>query len=500
METRYPQAAIWRASPNITPGNQGRLAAVVHISEGSFDSGLGWLTNAASGVSSHFLIAEDGRVAQMVDLADSSWANGLSFKAGAWRNHRGKTVRPTWRRIAAPLNPNLQTVTIELAGFHNKPRPEAQLRSLVSLLVWLGHQCGWRSYEVGENLIGHSHLDTADRKFCPGPHVDLAAIGALASAALMPPPPPALRPYSTRHFTPVLESPGAGELRVAWEGRCVLPPGQVVDLGDGPAGWLHWPAGGFVEAALVSPVVAPPAIPAPTLAYGERSPLTGTPPISAERCAKVLAARGSAYSPEALEGMCESYQRWGAVAGVDWFLALCQSAHETGANVDADPAYEPFSSWWAQPPRHNGSGYGVTGRVERTPPPPLARVVDGVTYPLWAERGGGWYEGVSFPSWDLAVQAQFGRLLAYLHPADATLSAEQHRLVALALAIRPLDIRARGTVTELRHLGAHWNPANYQGGELLPRKDWVAGWAWDGKAYAKGIAAYANGVLAEAGR
>jgi hypothetical protein len=199
MTAEYP-GATWHLSPNFTPGNQGRLAVVVHIAEGGYPGTLSHLTNPASGVSSHFLIGEDGVTAQLVKLGNSAWTNGLSWRAGAWRNPRGKIVTPTWRRLTAPINPNLQTITIELAGWHNRPRPAAQRTALVGLLAWLARRFGWLPYEVGEALIGHYHLDPADRAFCPGPHVDLNSLAAAVNATTGPAP---LRVIGVRPSVPL---------------------------------------------------------------------------------------------------------------------------------------------------------------------------------------------------------------------------------------------------------------------------------------------------------
>jgi N-acetyl-anhydromuramyl-L-alanine amidase AmpD len=190
MLAYYPDARRF-PSPNYTEGNRGRRAVVVHIAGGGWAGTLSWLRNPASTASSHLVIGEDGAVAQLVSFDDSAWTNGLTWKAGRWRNARGKVVLSTWRLLEAPINPNLQTITIELVGVHTKPRPEQQRRALVTVLVWLAQQLGWASYEVGETLIGHYHLDPVDRPRCPGPHVDLETIAALANPALLPPIPPA---------------------------------------------------------------------------------------------------------------------------------------------------------------------------------------------------------------------------------------------------------------------------------------------------------------------
>lgn len=46
---------------------------VLHIAEGSFDGTIAWMRNPASDVSSHFVIARDGRIAQMLDTEHTAW-------------------------------------------------------------------------------------------------------------------------------------------------------------------------------------------------------------------------------------------------------------------------------------------------------------------------------------------------------------------------------------------------------------------------------------------
>lgn len=122
MAPRYPPAT-WQASPNHTPGRDRIAAAVVHIAQGGFASALSWLTNPASKVSSHFLIGEDGRVAQLVALDDTAWTNGLRFVAGRWQNVRGKFVRPTWELLQPGMDPTPAPSPSSSPGSATSPAP-----------------------------------------------------------------------------------------------------------------------------------------------------------------------------------------------------------------------------------------------------------------------------------------------------------------------------------------------------------------------------------------
>ena len=65
---------IKRMSPNRTVGRQGWQPDMVvcHITEGAFDGTVSWITNPASQVSYHFVVAQDGRIVQAVDIANIS--------------------------------------------------------------------------------------------------------------------------------------------------------------------------------------------------------------------------------------------------------------------------------------------------------------------------------------------------------------------------------------------------------------------------------------------
>lgn len=82
---RWTDLAAW-VGPTINEGDgdnrpneaADRLAdvrgLVLHIASGFYDGTIAWQRNASADVSSHFIVARDGRCAQMVDTADRSWA------------------------------------------------------------------------------------------------------------------------------------------------------------------------------------------------------------------------------------------------------------------------------------------------------------------------------------------------------------------------------------------------------------------------------------------
>jgi AmpD protein len=99
-------------------------------------------------VSSHFLIARDGRPTQFVSTRERAWHAGLSAHEGRERC-------------------NDFSIGIELEGCDESPFEEAQYRTLARLTEALAfaHPLRW--------VAGHEHI-APGRKTDPGPHFDWA--------------------------------------------------------------------------------------------------------------------------------------------------------------------------------------------------------------------------------------------------------------------------------------------------------------------------------------
>jgi hypothetical protein len=178
----------------------------------------------------------------------------------------------------------------------------------------------------------------------------------------------------------------------------------------------------------------------PAMLSTPASPLLGPPSGTAESAIVYLAHRATQYEPGDVAAIVSAYQREGRAAGVDWFLALAQLAHETGG----------LTSWWCARPRRNPAGIGVTGETWRGDSPPLGMA--------WAgpDTAGVWRRGLSFARWDPdAVRAHLGRLLAYALPVGEGTPVQQ-ALVAQALALRPLPASYRGVAPTLAGLDGRW--------------------------------------------
>lgn len=103
-------------------------------------------------VSAHYLIAEDGRIWQMVEEEARAWHAG----AGEWRD---------------VTDVNSRSIGIELANKGDHPFPEPQMAALEALMCDIMGR-----WEIApENVIGHSDM-APERKCDPGPRFDWARL------------------------------------------------------------------------------------------------------------------------------------------------------------------------------------------------------------------------------------------------------------------------------------------------------------------------------------
>jgi len=235
----YPQAdRIAVPMSNYAEGNRGRAAVCIHISEGSYTSVVQEFT-AAKQKSSHLLIGENGVIGQFVSFVDTAYTAGLSWSETrkVWIDPEKYELRPpykpTWELLEPPVNPNWRLLNIELAGYHDKPRPQAQLDALVQALRYIaGVFTSVAPYAVGRTLIGHYHISPRNRPNCPGPHVDLAALAVLANG------PKPKQTYRLKAPMWISETPTPFG-PIALNGRAVLREGELIDVDEVKNGQAH---------------------------------------------------------------------------------------------------------------------------------------------------------------------------------------------------------------------------------------------------------------------
>jgi hypothetical protein len=158
----------------------------------------------------------------------------------------------------------------------------------------------------------------------------------------------------------------------------------------------------------------PPAAPA---ALTNASSLIAPPRATQQQCVAYITKRvHGVYSDLDIASIVRSYFAY--ASGLDPLIAIAQMIKETGN----------LTSSWSQPPRHNPAGIGVTG-------------AKGV--------------GLSFATWEDAVRAHVGRLLAYALK-QGTGSAGQQVMIDHALALRSLPAAYRGAAPTLQGLNTRW--------------------------------------------
>jgi len=135
---------------------------VMHYTEmATAEAALDRLCAPAAQVSSHYLIAADGRVWQLVDEDARGWHAG----AGVWTGQG---------------DVNSRSIGIELDNDGRSPFPAAQMRALEGLLP--GILARWKIAPAG--VIAHSDMAPA-RKVDPGPRFDWRRL-ALQGLAVWP--------------------------------------------------------------------------------------------------------------------------------------------------------------------------------------------------------------------------------------------------------------------------------------------------------------------------
>lgn len=159
---------IVSSSPNFGPRRGGlrpTLVVIHHTAMRTAEAALARLSDPAAEVSSHYLVAEDGRVWRLVEEEARAWHAGV----GSWRGEDDINSRSIGIELAnaGPLD-----------GF--PPFPEAQMVALEALLdEAMGR---WDIPPAG--VIAHSDM-APDRKFDPGPKFDWRRL-ALGGRALWP--------------------------------------------------------------------------------------------------------------------------------------------------------------------------------------------------------------------------------------------------------------------------------------------------------------------------
>lgn len=151
-------------SPNQS-GRNGKIPQLIveHICDGTFEGTKSWFLQAVAQTSSHFVVAQDGRICQCVPLDKMAWCNGTIANSSV----------PLIRQLGG--NPNQYTVAIEHEGYYSATQgalTEAQLASTVWLIGYINEQLktlyGSTVPLDREHIIGHNEINSVTRPNCPG--------------------------------------------------------------------------------------------------------------------------------------------------------------------------------------------------------------------------------------------------------------------------------------------------------------------------------------------
>lgn len=98
---------------------------VLHTTQGSGLGSMYWLANPSSGVSAHYLVMENGELVAMVHEEYAAW-------------HAGSVVGEPVTDVYTGVNPNFESIGIEIAGYAATPISPDQVRTTVALIrdIW----------------------------------------------------------------------------------------------------------------------------------------------------------------------------------------------------------------------------------------------------------------------------------------------------------------------------------------------------------------------------
>ena len=163
-----------RSSPNQAVGRAGWSPDIIvcHITEGSFDGAVSWLTNRESQVSSHYVVAQDGRITQLVPLENTAWANGTTTNAADSRGNMHSRLTAVQKRA---VNANLYTISIEHEGRLSETGgalTPAQQAATTWLIAHIRDEVK-RIYGTDiplnrEHIVGHADIAPRWKPNCPG--------------------------------------------------------------------------------------------------------------------------------------------------------------------------------------------------------------------------------------------------------------------------------------------------------------------------------------------
>jgi hypothetical protein len=147
---RWPDIATWVGpTPNTSGSIVDHMYVVIHTADGSYDGTIAWQKNPSANVSSHFIVAKDGRCAQMLDTNAKSWCQ---------------------------IEGNPYSIAIENEGSENTPLTAQQIEAIARILAKANQVHGVPlqvTGRVGTRGLGHHSMGAESgvnwgHSACPG--------------------------------------------------------------------------------------------------------------------------------------------------------------------------------------------------------------------------------------------------------------------------------------------------------------------------------------------
>lgn len=164
---------IKKQTPNCNSGRNGQVPIMIvcHTTCGNFDGAVVWLCNKESKASSHFVVAKDGRVVQLVDIKDTAWCNGTSTDKNSNRYVGNSTLTKVRDKGG---NANNYSISIEFEGLagENGRLTEIQFEAAIELFRYIKSEVKKiYNYDINftsDEIVGHCHVTPKWKPNCPG--------------------------------------------------------------------------------------------------------------------------------------------------------------------------------------------------------------------------------------------------------------------------------------------------------------------------------------------
>ncbi len=161
------------STPNQTKGRNGQVPIMIvcHRTCGKYEGAVSWLSKAQSGASSHFVVAKDGRITQLVDIQNTAWCNGTSMEISSPKYYKNSTLKSVRE---SRENANNYTVSIEFEGMadENGELTVIQKSAGVELVLYIISEVkriyGYEIKVSNDTIVGHCHITPKWKPNCPG--------------------------------------------------------------------------------------------------------------------------------------------------------------------------------------------------------------------------------------------------------------------------------------------------------------------------------------------